>query len=152
MIPCTISRAEHDATRCSKLDEERGCVVDVERLEPQNVLAGELKWHATCDEHVEVRSAVEQVGDVHRSGSEMLEIVEEQEGTRSVQGIRDALDQRSAGHLSNADGACDRLRHEIWMRRWCEPDEVHRAVERRASGSWVDPPRGSAPRCSPSRH
>ena len=113
-----------------ELDEQRRRVIDGQRLERVNALGGEAKRRAARREDVEVRSAVEEPGDVDGGGREMLEVVEVQECTRSVQGVGDRVEERALARLADADRTCDSVGDELRIRHRCEPDEVHRPVER----------------------
>ncbi len=97
------------------------------------MLGGEAEWSAARDEDVEVRRAVEERGHVRGGGGEVFEVVEQQERARSRQCLGDAVDEGTRT-LADADDVRDRDRDELGVGDRCQPDQVHRALERRERG------------------
>ena len=119
---------QDDTTCGGELGEERGRVVDRQRLEGYHVLAGEPERRAARDQDVDVRRAVEQSGHMAGRAGEMLEVVEEEQRAGAFHGLRDAFHQRSVGGLAHAQRVRDRLRDERGIGDGREPYEVNRAL------------------------
>ena len=135
---------DHTA-RGSELDEEGRRIVVREGLERKNMLGREAEGRTARREHLEVRRTVDEPRDVHGCRREVLEVVEEEKSTRSVECVRHRHDHVAAARLAHADRARDRARYELPVGHWGQPDEVYGPVQR---GSRGDLERESALPCS----
>ena len=123
---------QQDAARRGKLDEERGRVLDRERLEREHVLGREAERRAARREDLQVGRLIEQLGDWSGGCREVLEVVEEEQRAGPVQAVRNATRASLAPGLAHADRSRDRARHEVGVGDRRKADEVHGSLDRRS--------------------
>src|SRR5918995_1110200 len=121
---------QEDPARGRELDEERRRVVDRQRPERKHVLGRETLWRAARSQNLQIRDEVDQCGDVRRGRGEMLEVVEVEERTRAVEGVRYRLEHAPCTRLTRAHRACDRARDELGVHHRGKTDEVYRTIDR----------------------
>ena len=102
---------------------QAGRIRDAQWWDGKLALALEVQDGAAGDEHVELRSRAEQLGDERRRTGHLLEVVEHQQHGLVTQVILERLQQRAVRRLADPQGGSDGRRHQALVGDGSQLDE-----------------------------